>query len=124
MHGLLRGRGDAVVRFPGTAGHQFIATLMLFSLAAHSGLTARGEREEHRKLSPWRQITSQGGLDDTTSAETAAQRDGTRSDHRIAAKTTNGTPGAGQVGRISEARPLALPVLYPAPQHRRCVPSS
>jgi hypothetical protein len=35
-------------------------------------LDSAGQREEHHKLSPWRQITSKGGLDDATSAEKAA----------------------------------------------------
>jgi len=51
-------------------------------------------------------------LNDTTSAEKAAQVDGTRSDHRLAANHTNGTPGECQAGRISEAWPLTFPALF------------
>jgi hypothetical protein len=70
------------------------------------GLTVRGKRRSIAPGRHWRQIASQGGFDDTTSAEKAADADGTRSDHRVAANPTNATPGQGEAGRISEAWPL------------------
>jgi hypothetical protein len=70
------------------------------------GLTVRCKRRNIASGRHWRQIASQGGFDDTTSAEKAAYADGTRSDHCVAANHTNATPGQGEAGRISEAWPL------------------
>ncbi len=61
--------------------------------AATIGLTVQAKRRSIAICRRWRQIASKGGFDDSTSAEQAAYADGTRSDHRIAAKNTNGTPG-------------------------------
>jgi hypothetical protein len=60
-------------------------------------------------------ILNKGRFDDATSADPAAQCDGDRSDHGIAAKLTNGTPGKGLAGHISEAWPLAFPALCFSP---------
>jgi hypothetical protein len=56
--------------------------------------------------------TRKGGFDDATSEETSRIVRRIRSDHRIAAKSANGTPGEGLAGHISEARPLTSPVVY------------
>jgi hypothetical protein len=59
-------------------------------------LDSTEQAEEHCNLPPLAANHAQRRVfDDATSAENAADRDGTRSDHRIAAKHTNGTPGEG-----------------------------